>query len=886
MKKLLPSVVLGALLLFAASWTADAAVPVTPTVVSVEPASGFNDIDTRVTITGGDFVAGVDGTATVALGGTQLTDVTWVDTQTLTATVPWGMDPRAYGLTVTNPGGAAATLPSAFTVTQGIGQWNSGTLNGASVRQLLVKPGDPNTLYALAYDVGLFRSRDAGASWSFISNRVIGNTDFVLDPNHPSWLYAYTSSGLFLSKDEGSTWTLLLDTSQGGIQRYGEVFVSPHDPSLIFVATYDSSPPTALLGLQKSTNSGATWTQVPSLNGIPVQCAAFDPTPGSHDMVLATSDARVFKSTNDGSTWSQVATAPVTALGMTGSITYNPYKPSEVWLSSTEISGGIFKTTGPGMTSWVEVSPFFVHSGYNLTFAGPDDIYIWHAHSTDGGATWHDYGPWPWHGTAGQVVFPGAGTQTAYVSDETTGVQKTIDGGLTWAAATQGLTGMRCVSMSVSKTDPLRVYAAFNSWSGVYRSDDGTTHWTFLPIADSSRVWQVLEDPFDSGRLLVSADTGFYTSTTGGESWNLLGWNGVPDPSRGLMDVLAADPHHAGHLLVAMRVGNSSSHDHDSGFLFSSTDGGASWQSATVTLPIDSLGPILAITFDPEIAGTIYLASDGSGLFRSTDNGGSWTRIDDRAQPFMQGACGIGIATHPQRVLAAAGDSGRIFTSVDNGATWQSKEGDGEVASKAFAFLDGDSRRLYATTWNGLFFSSDLGIHWTHASGVLGRIQSTALAYADADGHTILYAATTGGDASSAGASVKTAATAAGMVGAGIYRYAQVVVPTSITIKTAATSTTIGRTVALSGRVTPTGMVGVNIVVYVQKPGSARWTYSSNRTAYSLGGAPAWLYKYYFKRGMAKGAYKFKAVAPAPGFASSAGFGTSTSPTMVTIRVR
>ena len=109
---------------------------------------------------------------------------------------------------------------------------------------------------------------------------------------------------------------------------------------------------------------------------------------------------------------------------------------------------------------------------------------------------------------------------------------------------------------------------------------------------------------------------------------------------------------------------------------------------------------------------------------------------------------------------------------------------------------------------------------------------------------------------------------------------------TSITIKTAATLTYIGRTVRLSGLVTPQDMIGVNIVVYVMKPGKTYWTYSSNRTVYTYAGSPAsWLYPYYFKPGMARGYYKFKARCPAPGFASSAGFATSESP-MITIRVR
>ena len=131
MKKLLCSLGLAALLVFAVAGTASAQSPtlagassgnfasswatVAPTVSAIDPVSGANDIDTSVTITGADFVA----TPTVSLGSTALTNVTWVNSTTLTATVPWGMDPGAYTLTVVNPDGGSVTLPSAFTVTSG-----------------------------------------------------------------------------------------------------------------------------------------------------------------------------------------------------------------------------------------------------------------------------------------------------------------------------------------------------------------------------------------------------------------------------------------------------------------------------------------------------------------------------------------------------------------------------------------------------------------------------------------------------------------------------------------------------------------------------------------------------------------------------------------------
>jgi hypothetical protein len=61
-------------------------------------------------------------------------------------------------------------------------------------------------------------------------------------------------------------------------------------------------------------------------------------------------------------------------------------------------------------------------------------------------------------------------------------------------------------------------------------------------------------------------------------------------------------------------------------------------------------------------------------------------------------------------------------------------------------FVDRDSTRLYAATWFGLFFSSDAGDTWERAAGVIGKLHVMAIGSAVVDGHTILYAATCGGD--------------------------------------------------------------------------------------------------------------------------------------------
>ena len=91
----------------------------TPTVTSVVPAMAPNDRDTAVVISGTGFATDLGGafSPVVTLGTTPLVAVTFVDDTTLTGTVPQGMSPGVYDVTVINPDTGSATLTSALTVT-------------------------------------------------------------------------------------------------------------------------------------------------------------------------------------------------------------------------------------------------------------------------------------------------------------------------------------------------------------------------------------------------------------------------------------------------------------------------------------------------------------------------------------------------------------------------------------------------------------------------------------------------------------------------------------------------------------------------------------------------------------------------------------------------
>jgi hypothetical protein len=82
----------------------------TPVIASVDPSHAEAWTATPIVVQGMNFIA----TPSVRIGSVEAEDVTWVDEETLQATVPATLGPGTYDLWVTNPSGAASLLTSAF----------------------------------------------------------------------------------------------------------------------------------------------------------------------------------------------------------------------------------------------------------------------------------------------------------------------------------------------------------------------------------------------------------------------------------------------------------------------------------------------------------------------------------------------------------------------------------------------------------------------------------------------------------------------------------------------------------------------------------------------------------------------------------------------------
>jgi hypothetical protein len=298
----------------------------------------------------------------------------------------------------------------------------------------------------------------------------------------------------------------------------------------------------------------------------------------------------------------------------------------------------------------------------------------------------------------------------------------------------------------------------------------------------------------------------------------------------------------------------------------------------------DTFGNAVAIDGD-----TIAVGAPGAGgsAYVFTRSAGAWPQ-QSKLRAFDAANWGFGnaIAIRGDTVVVGAGGSpnpGAAYVFTRSAGVWSeqrkltSPDGAAEDGFGVAVDVLGDTIAVGAP-WNdtagthagsAYVFGRSAGV-WSE----LGRATASDGAAYDVLGHSV---ALTGGTLV-AGAVGRDSIVGESVGAAYVF---SIKAPTSITIKTNATSSKMGGVPILSGLVTPTALVGQNIVVYVKKPGKSYWSYSSWRTAYSRYGIPSWQYKYYFKKGMTKGTYVYKAFVP-----TYAGLIASTSPTTVSIKLK
>jgi photosystem II stability/assembly factor-like uncharacterized protein len=650
-----------------------------PTITEVVPSSASNDLDTPIVITGTGFVTGAE----VLLGATSLDNVQWVNSARLAADVPWGMMPGVYTLTVVNPGGQQASLPGAFTVTQGLGVWTTGGPYGGMVERLVLDPLTPTTLYAPIFQVGLLASYDGADHWEPILPG--GYIYPAVDTQNSDVIYAGGGGGLLRSLDGGMTWEsiTILDPSIG-------CFIHrpvPHPTSegVVYVATAASPPAPPIPGeggIYRSLDYGDHWlTMTTGLTDTHVVALAFDPQ-DPETMAAGTDAGNLFVSDNAGETWTWRARVGVHF----ERFYYNSFQDHEAWAIPMPDWPSeppyLYKSVDPDLRVWAPVTVTGETGFSGLVFAlafVPDTVLAATScgvyTSTDSGATWMQ--TVGLQGCAAELVIDPQHPDVMYAGSGP-GLFKTTDGGTSWNEANEGLAGVVPFALAVSPVDPDTVYAKTHEL-GLLKSYNGGRAWA------SNEVWTggppapglLAVDPFTPTRLYLAGACAGAPCIRIGEDEDTWHEHDVAlpvSPGGWCGEGSAVDPHptYRGRVLAGAELYLCEEPEDErsgQGQIYISHDFGEQWTPMASGQPISR---VIEFAFDSGDPDLVYAATAGTGLWKSTDGGTSWESC-----PFPGFQTIESVAVHPSiSGLVYAVDTHLVeriglYRSEDAGATWE-----------------------------------------------------------------------------------------------------------------------------------------------------------------------------------------------------------------------
>lgn len=300
---------------------------------------------------------------------------------------------------------------------------------------------------------------------------------------------------------------------------------------------------------------------------------------------------------------------------------------------------------------------------------------------------------------------------------------------LSWRSIGPANMGGRIADIEGVPGNPNVVYVATGS-GGIFKTTNGGISW--LPIFDRQTTISVGDIALEPGnpdviwvgtgesnvRNSVSFGDGVYKSTDGGKNWKHLGLKDTNTISKIIISPKNPD------VAYVAAVGHAWGPNEERG-VFMTTDGGKTWAK---TLYIDNQHGISDLEIDPQNPNILYAGvwrferkpwtftsgSEKGGVFRSTDGGRTWSKID-KGLPKLIGRIGLSVAASNPNVVYAILEAkeGTLYRSDDKGESFRQVYRNQNIVGRGFYYTTvkvdpTDENKVYAVA-SPLFKSLDGG---------------------------------------------------------------------------------------------------------------------------------------------------------------------------------
>jgi photosystem II stability/assembly factor-like uncharacterized protein len=649
------------------------------------------------------------------------------------------------------------------------GSWQlTGPTNvGGRVVDLVVDNQAPNTLYVATSGGGIWKSSDAGMTYSSVwptaRTQTMGSiaqaSDGTLyvgtgEANPSGGGLTYFGDGMYKSSDGGQSWTHIgLDDSAA----IGRVAVDPTNPSVAYAAASGSiSRTVGQRGLYKTTDGGTTWTQVLAPPNATTGAIDVAIDPANPQRVYASlwdhhrnNGARVyggigsglFRSDDGGATWTRLQniTTPLPS-----------YDTAQTGLKADASLGRIGIAIAPSDPNRVYVvtgAPYGPDKGTFVSNDGGDSFQTIGRAYANGGYQW-------WFG---RIWVDPANENHLFNADVS--LRESTDGGLTWHNSNGPHSDQHALAWDPRV--PNRVYNGDDG--GIYRSDQN----------GASGTWNhATYEPWNqSYHLAVAPDNDNRMATGLQDNGSVRDWTAAaPNPADvsqfnsyggGDGHWVAIDPNNANTYFACSQNAScqGSSDNTTTGTTTRWTFHYPSGLRYTTDAPIG---------FDPSNTQTMYVG--GEALLKSTDQGHTaFTAISPTDEPSSLpgvvpadeqdlggeyanlygsvSAFAVAAGTGGSTIFAGT-DTGKLWKTSNGGASWTQMQGvptrwvnavvvDPANANHAFVAFSGyregdDSANVYETL--------DGGTTWSNISANLPNAPVEMITYDQLSGN--LYAAT------------------------------------------------------------------------------------------------------------------------------------------------